>query len=267
MSDVLNPPETPYAGDPSATMTVWQQLMGVFFSPGAVFASLRHKPEVLAPMLAMAAITAGFSLFFSLWVKVNPQELARRGIEYQLERQGKRWSDLSDAEQRQFEQGIELTAGFQRFAPVVGVVFTVLFTVALAGACYLGLLLLNGQTDFTHVLSVTAYALYATEGTKYVLNTLVVLLRPPDIEQILRARGSFVVSNLAALLPESWPAWLLAAAGWVDVFSIWFIALMGIGLAAVAYKKTPQQVIIIPISLWLLGVLGSVIFALVTTAK
>lgn len=218
-------------------------------------------------MLALAILTAGFSLFFSFWVKADPREIARRGFERQLELQGKRWTDLSNAEQRQFEQGIELGAGFQRFAPALGVVFGVVYTLALAGLHYIGVLLMRGQAGFKQVLSVTAYALYATEGVKYVLNIVVVFLRPPEIEQILRARGSFVISNPAPLLPESLPAWVLAAVSWLDAFSVWFIALMAIGLAAVAYRKTPKQMVVIPISLWLLGALGSVVFALVTGTK
>lgn len=267
MSDALNPNEAPLAEDAPAAMTVRRRLTEIFFSPGAVFASLRRQPDFLAPMLALAALTAGFSLFFTFWVKADPREIARRGVERQLELQGKRWSDLSDAEQRQFEQGIEFSAGFQRFAPILGVVFGVVFTLALAGLYYVGMLLMRGQTGFRQVLAVTAHALYATEGVKYFLNIVVVFLRPPDIEQILRARGSFVISNPAPLLPESLPAWVLAAVSWVDAFSIWFMALMAIGLAAVAYKKTPRETAVVPVSLWLLGVFGSALFALVTGAK
>ncbi|MFQ3640628.1 MAG: YIP1 family protein, partial [Chloracidobacterium sp.] len=229
---------------PVSSSTVWQRLGDVFFSPRAVFAALRHKPDFMAPMMVMAILTVGFSVFFTFWVKVDPREVARRAIERQLENQGKRWSDLSDAEQRQFEQGIAFSAGLQRFAPVVGVVAGVAATLTLAGLYYLGMLLVRGQSSFVQVLSVTAYATYATDSVKYVLNLLIVLLRPPDVEQILKARGSFVISNPAALLPESLPAWCLAAVSWVDLFSLWFIALMAIGLAAVAYKKTPRQMVI-----------------------
>jgi hypothetical protein len=258
---------SPGAEAQPVSTTVWQRLKGMFFTPGAVFAALRRQPEFLAPMLVMALLTAGFSVFFSVWVKVDPREVARRAIERQLESQGKRWPDLSDAEQRQFEQGIEFSAGLQRFAPVIGIGVSVLATLALAGVYYLGMLLVRGQATFRQVLSVTAYATYATESVKYVLNILIILLRPPDVEQILKARGSFVISNPAPLLPESLPGWMLAAVRWVDVFSLWFIGLMAIGLAAVAYRKTPQQMAIIPGSLWLLGLLGSVMFALVTGGK
>jgi|GEM_PF-2029425 hypothetical protein len=247
--------------------TVWQRLTSIFLAPNAVFAELRRRPDFLAPMLVMALLTAGFSVFFTVWVKVDPKEVARRAIERQLESQGKRWGDLSDTEQRQFEQGIEFSAGLQRFAPVIGIGVSVLATLALAGVYYLGMLLVRGQATFRQVLSVTAYATYATESVKYVLNILIILLRPPDVEQILKARGSFVISNPAPLLPESLPGWMLAAVRWVDVFSLWFIGLMAIGLAAVAYKKTPQQMAIIPGSLWLLGLIGSVVFALVTGGK
>ena len=258
---------SPGAEAQPVSTTVWQRLKGMFFTPGAVFAALRRQPEFLAPMLVMALLTAGFSVFFSVWVKVEPREVARRAIERQLESQGKRWPDLSDAEQRQFEQDIEFSAGLQRFAPVIGIGVSVLATLALAGVYYLGMLLVRGQATFRQVLSVTAYATYATESVQYVLNILIILLRPPDVEQILKARGSFVISNPAPLLPESLPGWMLAAVRWVDVFSLWFIGLMAIGLAAVAYKKTPLQMAIIPGSLWLLGLLGSVMFALVTGGK
>jgi hypothetical protein len=258
---------SPGAEAQPVSTTVWQRLKGMFFTPGAVFAALRRQPEFLAPMLVMALLTAGFSVFFSVWVKVDPREVARRVIERQLESQGKRWPDLSDAEQRQVEQGIEFSAGLQRFAPLIGIGVSVLATLALAGVYYLGMLLARGQATFRQVLSVTAYATYATESVKYVLNILIILLRPPDVEQILKARGSFVISNPAPLLPESLPGWMLAAVSWVDVFSLWFIVLMAIGLAAVAYRKTPQQMAIIPGSLWLLGLLGSVVFALVTGGK
>ncbi|MGQ9897247.1 MAG: YIP1 family protein [Acidobacteriota bacterium] len=258
---------SPQVETQTASTSVWQRLTGIFFTPSAVFAALRCQPDFLAPMLVMALLTAGFSVFFTVWVKVDPKEVARRAVERQLESQGKRWNDLSDAEQQQFEQGIELSASLQRFAPIIGAGVGILATLALAGLYYLGMLLLCGQTSFQQVLSVTAYATYATDGIKYLLNFLVVFLRPPDVEQVIRARGSFVVSNPAPLLPESTPAWALAMLNWLDVFSLWFIALMAIGLAAIAYKKTPQQMAIIPGSLWLLGLLGSVVFAVVTGGR
>jgi hypothetical protein len=53
--------------------TVWQRLTGMFFTPGTVFAALRRQPDFLAPMLVMALLTAGFSVFFTVWVKVDPK--------------------------------------------------------------------------------------------------------------------------------------------------------------------------------------------------
>lgn len=241
-----------------------QRLGAIFLSPGEVFADINRKPDFIAPILVMALSALVFSFFFNWRVNVDPREIAQLAVEKNLEKQGKRWRDLSEQERQQMEASIEISAKIQKYAPYIGPVFVVALIAFLSLIYFVGTLLIRGQTSFGKVFSVTSYATFATDLVRYVLSVVIVAIRPPDAEAILRANGSFAMSNPAGFFPATTPGWILAIARNIDFFSFWYIALIAIGLAAVCYKKRTSQTVIIPAGLWFIGLVIGVAFAILT---
>jgi hypothetical protein len=241
-----------------------QRMAGIFLSPGEVFADINRKPDFIAPILAMALLSVLFSFFFQWRVNVDPREIAQQATEKQIEKQGKRWRDLTDQERDQYEKGIGFSVMVQKALPYIAPVITVLGIAILATIYFVGTLLLRGQTTFAKVFSVTTYASFATDVVQYLLSALIIGLRPPDIDAILRANGSYAMSNPAGFFPAETAGWILALARSIDFFKLWFIVLIAIGLAAICYKKRASQTALIPAGLWFIGVVLGVVFAFIT---
>jgi hypothetical protein len=241
-----------------------QRMGAIFMSPGEVFADINRKPDFIAPILVMAVLSVVFSFFFQWRVNVDPREIAQRATEQRLEKQGKRMRDLSDQEREQVEKGIEFSVKFQKFLPYVAPLFTVIGLLFLAVIYFVGTLLIRGQTTFGKIFSVTTYASFATDLVQYILTGIIISLRPPDVDAILRASGSFAMSNPAGFFPADTAGWILVIARSLDFFKLWFVVLIAIGLAAICYKKRTSQTVIIPAGWWFLGTAVGVIFAIIT---
>jgi hypothetical protein len=269
MSDFQSPPDygmpglAASAADAKPKMTPIQRMIAVFFSPGEVFADIKRKPDFLIPIIVMIAAAISFSLFFNWRTNIDQRELARRAIEKTLEKDGKRLRDLPEAQREAMERSIEFSATLQKFSPILAAVLSPALIGLLAVLYYVGCLLIRGQANFVEVFSVTTYASFATDVTRFALTALIVGVRPPDIDRILQSGGSFTMSNPAALMSESSPAWMLALARNFDFFSFWFIGLIAIGLAAVCYKRRAAQTAVIPFALWAIVTVGGVAFALI----
>lgn len=241
-----------------------QRLGAIFMSPGEVFADINRKPDFIAPILAMAVLSVIFSFFFQWRVNVDPREIAQRATEQRLEKQGKRMRDLSDQERDQIEKGNEFVAKIFRFTPYIAPVITVFIIAFLSVLYFVGTLLIRGQTSFGKVFAVTAYASFATDTVQYILSMIIIGLRPPDADGILRANGSYAMSNPSGLLPVETTGWILTLVRNFDFFKLWFIILIGIGLAAICYKKRTSQTIGIPVGVWAIGTFVVVALAFIS---
>lgn len=173
-------------------------------------------------------------------------------------------NDLSEAERQAIEQNISVSVSIQKAAPYIGAVLGPIAVTFLAGIFFLGTLLVRGQTAFPKVLSVTAYSGFATGLVQYLLTAVVVVIKPPDIDAILEQ--NMTMSNLGLLVPKDAPVWISVLLKQFDFFTIWYLVLITIGLAAVCYKKRPGQMAIIPFGLWFLWILVRVAFSLILKA-
>lgn len=241
-----------------------QRMGAIFMSPGEVFADINRKPDFIAPILVMAVLSVAFSFFFQWRVNVDPREIAQRATEQRLEKQGKRMRDLSEQERQQMEQGIEFSVKVQKFLPYIAPFLMVIGLAFLTVIYYVGTLLIRGQTTFGKVFSITVYASFATDLVQYILTGIIISLRPPDVDAILRAGGSFAMSNPSGFFPADTAGWILTIARSLDFFKLWFVVLVAIGLAAICYKKRASQTAIIPAGWWFFGTAVGVIFAIIT---
>lgn len=244
-------------------MTTWQRLANIFLSPGEVFEDINRKPDFILPLILTTVLSLGFYMIVNWQLKLDPYEVAKAGVEKQLEAQGKRMRDLSENERQAYEQGIELSVKFQKYALVLVLVIIPLGITFFAGVYYIGSLLIRGQTSFVKVLSVISYATFVTDLVKGLLTVLIVAIRPPDMDAILQQ--NLVASNLTILASRGTPQWLFTLFQQFDFFTIWFISLITIGLAAICYKKKPLQIAWLPFGLWVIWIVVRVALAFIFT--
>jgi len=100
---------------------------------------------------------------------------------------------------------------------------------ALFFACFLwlGFWTAGARAGFKDTFTVSAHALLPNALAALLLAPAAVVHAPVSPEQL----GKLLPSNLAAFLPASLPAPALAAAGALDLFSIWALYLAGAGMA------------------------------------
>jgi hypothetical protein len=119
------------------------------------------------------------------------------------------------------------------FAYVEGVIVPFTSALAVAGVL-LGAFTVTGttKTDFKTSLGIVAYA-----GMPWMihglLGILIVFLKDPSTVDL----QNLVASNAGAFLSGDAPKWLAALLGSIDIFSIWNVALIGIGFSATNPKK------------------------------
>lgn len=198
--------------------------IGVITSPGATFAHVARVPKV-AGMLFLVSLVLGLA-------QGLPQ-LTERGraaaLEMQVQQMDRFGVTVTDEMYQQMEQRSHSNLGaytsiISMFVaiPFGAVIVTVLLWVAFNT-------IMGGTASFKHVMAVVAHSQSVT--------ALGALIAAP----IMYARGvmSTSIANLGALLPMlDETSFLAKLLGGIDLFVIWWVVVLAIGLAALYRKKT-----------------------------
>jgi hypothetical protein len=201
--------------------------IGIITAPTATYAHVVRKPKV-AGMLFLASLIIGLA-------QGLPQ-LTERGraaaLELQVQQMERFGVTVTDEVYQRMEQqsrssisAISTIVGTIVFMPFVVVIITLLLWVVFN-------VLLGGTTTFKHVMAVVAHA--------QVIPAVGVLFAAP----IMYARGVMTngVANVAALLPMlDETSFLAKFLGMVDLFTIWWVVVLSIGLATL-YKKQVSSI-------------------------
>jgi Yip1-like protein len=253
-SNGVPPPHEPAAVEEPAKLGPLSRLTGTLLSPGETFADINRKPTWIAS-LVIAIITAiAFSLFYDWRVKPDYLEITRqqmkervRGGEMPPEETIKKAADLSS----------KINWVYAMIFPPIGMLF-------ISGVFALCMLLMQAQTTFKKILSVVAWTFSGVGVVSTIVVAASVAIR--DVTTLKNVpwyyASRYTATNLAAILSPDSPV-LKAIAGSVDVFSIWRVVLLSIGLAAVAgsRKIKTRQTATLVVVLWLVTVLIGVAFA------
>jgi hypothetical protein len=217
---------------------------GVFFSPAEAFRAIARAPDVLPPLVVLIAVSV------VTWEVILRQIGAAQVVRSQLEASGRASSMTPEQLQAAVSQGA-------KYAPMVGRVFAFLgVPIFLLIIALLGLAIMKAffgqQFSFTTAYSVAAYAELPTI-IGYLLVIVVVLFGDP---------ATFNMSNPAPtdlgffLSPQTVAKPLYTAATSVNIFSFWFMALLGVGFSeAVGRKVRARTVFLCFFSVWVLWVL------------
>lgn len=227
------------------------RLAGVFFSPGAVFASIANEGRWYIAMVLLILLS---SISVHLMVtRVGYDQMIRNAME-----NNERVQQLS-AEQR--EQAIEQQKKFMpvavRVGPLVGVA---LGLVVIAGALMFTFrFLLDSELTFKQTLNICTYASIPPSLVANLMMIAVMYMKPVT-EFDPQTAASFSVGSF---LPAETSGWMKSLAGSLDLFTFWTMALMAIGFSALlGAKKMPFGRALMGIAApWVLWVLCKVGFA------
>ena len=232
-------------------MSFGARFTGIFLSPGSTFEDIVRRPGWLAPLLVLVAAAVIFTEAM-LW-KVGMDRIIRLSIE-----QSPRAAQMTPEQVEQaVTQGAKIGAIFAHLSAVLGAPIVMLIVAGL------GLLIVNAifgkELNFATAYSVTCYA-----SLPGILGSLMglVMIFVGDVERFNPQNPTPTnVGFFLNPLETAKPLYTLASS--IDVFTIWFLILLGIGFSEATSQKVKSSSIFgCYAGLWVLWVLIKLGFAL-----
>jgi hypothetical protein len=227
---------------------------GIYIEPREMFADIVRRPDIIWP-LAVTVISA-MVLTETMLAKVGMERIIRNQLE-----QGGQAARMTP---EQLDQAVRQGAGIATFVThIMGVVAPPIFLLIVAG---IGLAVLNSffgmQLKFKTVFSVACYSQLV--GVLGALTGLAVILFG-DVERF--NAQSPTPTNLGFFLnPVETSKPLMALAGSLDIFTIWFLILLSIGLSEASGRKVKaKSIFLIYLGFWAVWIVGKVGIAALTS--
>lgn len=214
---VSPPAEVQWEAGLPEPMSFGARFAGVFHSPGSTFADIVRKPDWLAPLLILVASAVLFTEAM-LW-KVGMDRIIRMSLE-----QSPRAAQMTPEQVEQaVTQGAKIGAIFAHVSAVLGAPIVMLIVAGL------GLLIINAifgkDLNFT-----TSYAVACYASLPGILGSLMglAMIFLGDVERFNPQNPT--PTNLGFFLnPLETAKPLYSLASSIDVFTVWFLILLGIG--------------------------------------
>ncbi|HLY62579.1 MAG TPA: Yip1 family protein [Terriglobia bacterium] len=201
-----------------------ERFIGVFISPGETFADIARKPDFIAPLLV--GMVGAIAVTETMLAKIGMERIIRSSIEHS--------SRASSMTPEQMDQAVSQGARIGGiFAHVAGVIGVPIFLVIIAA---LGLLFVNaifgGQINFGKSLAVACYANLPGVLGGIMAIALIFFGDPEHYNP-----QSPVPASLGFFLSPDTSKPLMVFANALDIFSFWFMILLGIGFSEASGKK------------------------------
>jgi hypothetical protein len=229
------------------------RLTGVLLSPGETFQDINRKPTIIAPVIvALLLAVGGYFIFVS---RVNPDwnAIVRTQIKKQVERSGQSLSE-EDLDRR-----VSMGAGIAKLTPLLLPVFIPIGYAVLAGIFALGMVLIQAKTTYKKIFSVVAWTFASISLVSLVVTTAALMIQDKETLSALDPSrfNTIAPTSVGAFLDSSVSPALRTLAGWLDVFTIWRIVALTIGLTAVAgsRKITTSKTATIVVGVFIIGAL------------
>lgn len=200
------------------------RLSGVYFSPGKVFADIAARPRFWAPLIIMMLLALGYT--YSIGQKIGWEHVVRQQAET-----NQRFLD-TPADQR--ERGIAIGTKIATIVGYISPVFVAVGLLVIAGVLmFVFNSMFSAGLNFKQMFAIVTYAGLAG-AVSTVLSIVMLFVKNPDEFDVQHP----LAFNLGAFLPEGSSKALLAFASSIDLFTLWTIALIAIGLSTAARKLT-----------------------------
>jgi hypothetical protein len=221
-------PENAAAVEPQpAGMGELARLTGVFFEPGKTFADVAQRPSWFVPML----LTVLFGLIFCAVVgqRIGWDNVVQQQMEMRM-------AKMTPEQRAQAMQSVEMSRKITPILAYAGAVVGPAIGYLIAALVLLGIAagILSAPVKFKQIFAIMCYS--GMVGVVTVALTVVVIFlkkNPADFD--IQHPLAF---NAGALMDPNGPnKFLFSVASSLDVFSLWRILLVAVGLKAAAGKK------------------------------
>ena len=221
------------------------RLTGVFFEPAKTFADVAARPGFWAPLILVMIIAMGYMVLYGQHVGWE------RMIQHQLETSS-RAAQLSP-EQR--AQQAQISAKVAPIMGYVGVLLGLPLVTLIWAAILLGIVkgMMSAQVRLKQVFAIICYA--SLPGVIMMLLAIgVMFMKPPDDFNL---QNPLVFNPGAFMDPLTSSKFLYSVASALDLFSLWKLVLVGIGLKAAGGKQLSMgggmTAVFLPWAIWTLG--------------
>jgi len=232
------PSPPPLAATEQPHMSEAARLAGVFFSPGKAFADIARRPRWWIPIILSAILSTVYLSAFTQ--RVGWESVIRSGID------NNPFTQSLTPQQR--EQQIQVAAGLYKYVgygSIIGTLFSV-FIVAVI-LMFLFDTMMSAGIGLKRMMAIVAYGILPLT-IQTVLSMVVLFLK--DHEEF-NLRNPLVFNVGAFLSPDS-SGVLRALGSSIDLFSLWILVLLAIGISAAGRKVSFGKAFTGVFSLWAL---------------
>lgn len=219
-----NPSVTSPAGNAEPPKSFLERFIGVYISPDETFAGIARKPDFIAPLIV--GMVAAIAVTETMLAKIGMERIVRMSLEHSSRASSMTPEQMDDA----VRNGAQIGGIVAHLFAVIGVP---LFMVIIAA---LGLLFVNavfgGQINFVKAMAVSCYANLPSVLGSVMAVALIFFGDPENFNP-----QSPVPSNVGFFLPPDTSKPLMVFAGAIDIFSLWFMILLGIGFSHASGRK------------------------------
>ena len=217
-------------------INAFARIFKIFTSPGEVFRDIARKPTWVVILVLTTLVGAGAQ--FATLPHMDLEATIRTSME----------KSNPDMDDEQIAKIAERASKFAWVGSAASVVFIPIVMVVMGGIYLLGLRLTGSETDFAHVFSTVLHAYWPAGVAKGVL-FLALLQRVGKMPA--EALQTLVKSNVGAFLPADAPHWQVALGSFFDIFNLWTIVLLVLGLSIVGGVSRKKAGVTVGI-LWVL---------------
>jgi hypothetical protein len=198
------------------------RLAGVLFSPGKAFADVARRPRWWIPVILISILSTIYLTAFTQ--RVGWESVIRPAIESS--------ANTQSMTSQQREQLIITAAGFYKYVGYLSVVGT-LFYVFIVAVILMFLFdtMMSAGIGLKRMMAIVAYGCLPLV-IQTALSMVVLYLKDPEEFNL---RNPLVFNVGAFMSPES-PAALRALGSSIDLFSLWIVILLAIGVSAAGRK-------------------------------
>jgi hypothetical protein len=214
---------------------------------------VNRKPTLIAPFLIAMIVVASSAAVFNWRVHPDWNRLIRAQAQKRAEKTGQ------PVTEEQLQTQVKIGTTFANLSPLLAAVFMPIFFLILSGIFALGMMFIQAKTTFKKILSVVAWESAATALVSVIVTITTLMVQDQEtLSNIDPTQGvNIAPTNLGAFLPADSSGILQVLAGSIDIFSIWSMILLAIGLAAIAgvRKITPKNTGMMVFGFWVVWVL------------
>jgi hypothetical protein len=233
-------PPVPQTQTPQPQMSEAARIAGVFFSPGKAFADIARRPRWWIPVILIALIGTVYLNIFTQ--RVGWESVIRPAIERSAQTQN------MTAQQR--EQVIATASRLYKYLGYGGSAVGTLFYVFIVAVLLMFLFdtMMSAGIGLKRMMGIVAYG-FLPLLIQTLLSMVVLFLKDPEEFNLQNP----LMFNVGAYLSPDSPAALRAFGSSIDVFSLWIIVLLAIGVSTTARKMSFGKAfagVALPWALW-----------------